>query len=113
VPSTISYTAVTEVVLQANDRIRAGQTIVIFETEKSKGVGTVINEMSAGGKGYKTLLGEIRKPSANGRSHGGVSVLISNRRNAHATHGTITAAMIASTNVPAPTIAIGNWPTAR
>jgi len=57
----VNNNRITEVPLQPNDRIRAGQTVVIFETEKSKGVGTVINEMTAGGKGYKTLLGEITK----------------------------------------------------
>ena len=52
---------ITEVELQPNDRIRAGQTVVVFELEKSKGVSTMINEMSQEGKGYKTLLGEITK----------------------------------------------------
>jgi len=57
----VNNNKITEVVLQANDRIRAGQTVVVFELEKSKGVATVINEMSQEGKGYKTLLGEITK----------------------------------------------------
>ena len=52
---------ITEVVLRPNDRIHAGQTVMIFELEKSKGVTTVINEMAQEGKGYKTLLGEITK----------------------------------------------------
>ena len=52
---------ITEVVLKPNDRIRAGQTVMVFEIEKSKGVATMIGEMEAGGKGYKTLLGEISK----------------------------------------------------
>lgn len=52
---------VTEAELQPNDRIRAGQTVLVFELEKSKGVATVINEMSKEGKGYKTLMGEIKK----------------------------------------------------
>lgn len=57
----VNNNRITEVILQANDRIRGGQTVVVFELEKSKGVGTVINEMSKEGKGYKTLLGEITK----------------------------------------------------
>jgi len=52
---------ITEQELKPHDKIRAGQTVVVFEIEKSKGVATVINEMSAEGKGYKTLLGEITK----------------------------------------------------
>ena len=50
---------VTEWELKPNDRIRGGQTVLVFELEKPKGVATVIGEMAAGGKGYKTLLGEI------------------------------------------------------
>jgi pSer/pThr/pTyr-binding forkhead associated (FHA) protein len=57
----VNNNKITEVELQANDRIRAGQTVVVFELEKTKGVSTVINEMTHGGKGYKTLLGEITK----------------------------------------------------
>ena len=57
----VNNSKITEVVLQPNDRIRAGQTVVVFELEKPKGVATVINEMSQEGKGYKTLLGEITK----------------------------------------------------
>jgi len=57
----VNNSRITEQDLKPNDKIRAGQTVVIFELEKSKGVGTVINEMSAEGKGYKTLLGEITK----------------------------------------------------
>ena len=52
---------ITEKELQPNDKIRGGQTVMVFEMEKPKGVATVIGEMSAGGKGYKTLLGEITK----------------------------------------------------
>ena len=47
----VNNNRITEVELQPNDRIRAGQTVVIFEMEKSKGVATVINEMSKEGKG--------------------------------------------------------------
>jgi pSer/pThr/pTyr-binding forkhead associated (FHA) protein len=59
----VNNNKITEVELQANDRIRGGQTVVVFELEKSKGVSTMINEMSQEGKGYKTLLGEITKQS--------------------------------------------------
>jgi pSer/pThr/pTyr-binding forkhead associated (FHA) protein len=52
---------ITEWELKPNDRIRGGQTVFVFELEKPKGVATVIGEMAAGGKGYKTLLGEIAK----------------------------------------------------
>ena len=57
----LNNTRITEVELQPNDRIRAGQTVVVFELEKPKGVATVINEMSQAGKGSKTLPGEIKK----------------------------------------------------
>jgi pSer/pThr/pTyr-binding forkhead associated (FHA) protein len=57
----VNNNRITEVELQTNDRIRAGQTVVVFELDKPKGVATVINEMSQEGKGYKTLLGEITK----------------------------------------------------
>ena len=52
---------ITEVQLKANDRIRAGQTVWVFELTESKGLATVIGEMHQQGKGYKTLLGEISK----------------------------------------------------
>jgi pSer/pThr/pTyr-binding forkhead associated (FHA) protein len=57
----VNNNRITEVELHSNDRIRAGQTVVVFETEKPKGVATVINEMSHAGKGSKTLMGEIKK----------------------------------------------------
>jgi pSer/pThr/pTyr-binding forkhead associated (FHA) protein len=57
----VNNNRITEQELRPNDKIRAGQTVVVFELEKSKGAGTVINEMSTEGKGYKTLLGEITK----------------------------------------------------
>jgi pSer/pThr/pTyr-binding forkhead associated (FHA) protein len=57
----VNNNKITEVELLANDRIRAGQTVVVFELAKAKGVSTMINEMSQEGKGYKTLLGEITK----------------------------------------------------
>ncbi len=52
---------VAEVELKANDRIRVGQTIYVFETGESKGLATVIGEIEKSGKGYKTVLGEIAK----------------------------------------------------
>jgi len=52
---------IAETELKLNDRIRAGQTIFVFETVESKGLGTVIGEIEKSGKGYKTVLGEIDK----------------------------------------------------
>lgn len=52
---------ITEVVLKPSDRIRAGQTVLIFETAQSKGLSTVIGELAAEKKGYDTLLGEISR----------------------------------------------------
>jgi pSer/pThr/pTyr-binding forkhead associated (FHA) protein len=50
---------VTEAELKPNDRIRAGQTVFVFELGQSKGLATVIGEMQQEHKGYGTLLGEI------------------------------------------------------
>jgi pSer/pThr/pTyr-binding forkhead associated (FHA) protein len=57
----VNNNRITEVELHPNDRIRGGQTVVVFELEQPKGVATVINEISQAGKGYKTSLGEIKK----------------------------------------------------
>ncbi len=54
---------IAETELKANDRIRVGQTIYVFELGESKGVGTVMGEIEQSGKGYKTVLGEIVKES--------------------------------------------------
>ena len=50
---------ITEVTLQPNDKIRAGQTVLVFELEKPKGLGTVIGELEKEKKGFSTLMGEI------------------------------------------------------
>lgn len=50
---------ITEAELKPNDRIRAGQTVFVFELGESKGLATVIGEMQQERKGYDTLLGEI------------------------------------------------------
>lgn len=50
---------ITESELKPNDRVRAGQTVLVFELGQSQGLGTVIGEMAGERKGYNTLLGEI------------------------------------------------------
>jgi pSer/pThr/pTyr-binding forkhead associated (FHA) protein len=50
---------VTEVELRPNDRIRAGQTVLVFEVNQSQGLGTVIGELEKQRTGFSTLLGEI------------------------------------------------------
>jgi pSer/pThr/pTyr-binding forkhead associated (FHA) protein len=57
----VNNNRITEQELKPNDKIRAGQTVVIFEVEKSKGEVTLINETSGEGKGYKASPGEITK----------------------------------------------------
>lgn len=57
----VNNNRITEVELHTNDRIRAGQTVVVFELERPKGVANVINEASLPGKGHKTSPGEIKK----------------------------------------------------
>ena len=53
----VNNVAITEVELQPNDRIRSGQTVVVFEMEKPKPVANVINQMSSEPKGNKPYLG--------------------------------------------------------
>jgi predicted component of type VI protein secretion system len=50
---------ITDAELKPNDRIRAGQTVFVFELGQSQGLSTVIGELQKQGKGYETLLGEI------------------------------------------------------
>ena len=52
---------ITEAALKANDKIRIGTTILIFEAEKPKGLGTVIGELAKENKGFHTQMGEIVK----------------------------------------------------
>src|ERR1017187_8776582 len=49
----INNNPVTEVELQPNDRIRSGQTVLVFEMEKPKPVANVVNELSAEPRGNK------------------------------------------------------------
>ena len=53
----INNTPITEVELQPNDRIRSGQTVLVFEMEKPKPVTNVINELASEPKGNKPYLG--------------------------------------------------------
>ena len=59
----INNNRITEVELQPNDRIRGGQTVLVFEMEKPKPVANVINELSAASesKGNKPYLGAASK----------------------------------------------------
>jgi len=53
----INNNPITEVELQPNDRIRSGQTVLVFEMEKPKPVTNVINELASEPKGNKPYLG--------------------------------------------------------
>jgi len=53
---------VTEVELKPNDKLRLGQTIVAFMTDRPKGLNTIMGEIEAEGKGLKTYLGELKAP---------------------------------------------------
>jgi pSer/pThr/pTyr-binding forkhead associated (FHA) protein len=57
----VNNNRITEVVLQPNDRIRGGQTVLVFEMEKPKPVANVINELSSESKGNKPYLGAASK----------------------------------------------------
>ncbi len=50
---------VTEHELKANDRIRGGQTVLVFLDEKPKGLATIMGEVEREGKGLHTYLGEL------------------------------------------------------
>jgi pSer/pThr/pTyr-binding forkhead associated (FHA) protein len=50
-----------EAALKANDKIRIGQTVLVFLPEKPKGMATIMGELEADGKGLKTYLGELSK----------------------------------------------------
>ena len=56
----INNNPVTEVELQPNDRIRSGQTVLVFEMEKPKPVANVVNELSAEPRGNKPYPGAIK-----------------------------------------------------
>jgi pSer/pThr/pTyr-binding forkhead associated (FHA) protein len=57
----VNNVPITEVELQSNDRIRGGQTVVVFEMEKPKPVANVINQMSSEPRGNKPYLGAVAK----------------------------------------------------
>ena len=57
----VNNNRITEVVLQPNDRIRGGQTVLVFEMEKPKPVANVINELSSESRGNKPYLGAAAK----------------------------------------------------
>jgi pSer/pThr/pTyr-binding forkhead associated (FHA) protein len=50
---------VTEALLKPNDKIRAGQTIIVFLAERPKGLATIMNELEAEGKGLRTYINEM------------------------------------------------------
>ncbi|MEI6085483.1 MAG: FHA domain-containing protein [Verrucomicrobiota bacterium] len=53
---------ITEVELKANDKLRLGQTIIAFMTDRPKGLDTIMGEIEAEGKGLKTYIGELNQP---------------------------------------------------
>ena len=55
---------ITEVPLRPNDKIRVGQTVIVYSTERQKGMATIMGELEADGKGLKTYIGELSKPPA-------------------------------------------------
>ena len=52
---------VSESALKPNDKIRAGQSVLVFMTDKPKGLATIMGEIEAEGKGLHTYLGELSK----------------------------------------------------
>lgn len=50
---------ITEKELKPNDKIRLGQTVITFATDRPKGINTIMGEIEAEGKGLKTYLGEL------------------------------------------------------
>jgi pSer/pThr/pTyr-binding forkhead associated (FHA) protein len=58
----VNNVRVTEAALKANDRIRAGQTVLVFLAEKPKGIETVMGEIEKEGKGLKTYIRELDNP---------------------------------------------------
>jgi pSer/pThr/pTyr-binding forkhead associated (FHA) protein len=48
-----------EAKLRPNDKVRVGQTMFVFLTEKPKGLSTIMGEIEAEGKGLRTYLGEM------------------------------------------------------
>ena len=50
---------VSERELKPNDKIRGGQTVLVFLDEKPKGLATIMGEVERDGKGLHTFLGEL------------------------------------------------------
>ena len=50
---------IAEVELKHNDKIRIGQTVIAFATERPKGISTIMGEIEAEGRGFKTYIGEL------------------------------------------------------
>ncbi len=48
-----------EATLRSNDKIRLGQTVLVFEMDKSKGLATMMGELEKETRGFQTLMGEI------------------------------------------------------
>lgn len=48
-----------EAPLKPNDKVRIGQTVLVFLIEKPKGISTIMGEIEAEGKGLHTYIGEI------------------------------------------------------
>ncbi|MCG3150024.1 MAG: hypothetical protein PCFJNLEI_03491 [Verrucomicrobiae bacterium] len=55
---------ITEAQLKPNDKIRVGQTVITFVTDRPKGINTIMGEIEAEGKGLKTYIGELNAPPA-------------------------------------------------
>jgi pSer/pThr/pTyr-binding forkhead associated (FHA) protein len=55
----VNSVRVTEAPLKPNDKVRIGQTILVFLPEKPKGMATIMGELEADGKGLHTYLGEL------------------------------------------------------
>jgi pSer/pThr/pTyr-binding forkhead associated (FHA) protein len=52
---------ITEAPLKANDRLRIGQTVLLFVNERAKGLSTIMGELEADGKGLRTYIGELNQ----------------------------------------------------
>ena len=55
----VNGTRITESILKPNDRIRAGQTVMVYELTESKGLATIMGELSQDQKDFRSQLGEI------------------------------------------------------
>lgn len=45
--------------LKPNDKIRLGQTVLVFSTERAKGLSTIMGELEADGQGFSAYIGEL------------------------------------------------------